>query len=216
MPHSPRTHLIDTRRALARRAPPGAAAAPPHPPAMAAPADAPAPAVAFGPLTEANVEQVRALNRAIFPVNYPERVYQDMLACGPVTQLALAEGGAVVGAVGCRLEAAPGGPRRAIMTLGVLAPYRGGGIGSALLRRALAACAEVAPEAAEAYLHVQQGNDDALRFYARHGFEVGETVENYYRRIDPPHAVVLRLRLPGGAAAGGRAANGDAAADGDR
>ncbi len=214
MPDSPRTQLLDPRRDTARSAPPGAAAAPPPPPAMVARADAPAPAVAFGPLTEANVDQVRSINRAIFPVNYPERVYQDMLACGPVTQLALADGGAVVGAVGCRLEAAPGGPRLAVMTLCVLAPYRGGGIGSALLRRALAACAEVAPEAAEAYLHVQQGNDDALRFYARHGFEVGETVENYYRRIDPPHAVVLRLRLPGGA--GGGAANGAVVADADR
>lgn len=29
-----------------------------------------------------------------------------------------------------------------------------------------------------------------------HGFDVGETIENYYKRIDPPDCYVLRRRLP--------------------
>jgi ribosomal protein S18 acetylase RimI-like enzyme len=43
---------------------------------------------------------------------------------------------------------------------------------------------------------VQVSNEDAVRFYSRHGFEVGETVPGYYgRRMDPPDALVLRRRL---------------------
>jgi len=45
------------------------------------------------------------------------------------------------------------------------------------------------------YLHVQEGRDDAVAFYKKHGFEEGETVQNYYKRADPPHAIILRKAL---------------------
>jgi ribosomal protein S18 acetylase RimI-like enzyme len=54
------------------------------------------------------------------------------------------------------------------------------------------------PEVKEVYLHVWAANDGAKRFYSRFGFAVGETVAGYYRRIDPPDAVVLRLAVNGG------------------
>ncbi len=41
-----------------------------------------------------------------------------------------------------------------ILTIAVLAPYRGLGVGARLLRAALDACAAL-PEVTEAYLHVQ-------------------------------------------------------------
>ena len=48
----------------------------------------------------------------------------------------------------------------------------------------------------EAYLHVQSNNHEAMDFYAKSGFNIGETIHNYYRRISPPDAVILRLVLP--------------------
>lgn len=168
------------------------------------------------------------------------------------------------------------GPKLYILTLGVLAPYRGLGAGSALLTRCLAHVAQQLPEVEEAVLHVQvrrwlrrnpagwlppsliqhchaaerslsssagcvqhrcpglcshvsdinqhsalhqhqppvvllmfqTSNAEAIRFYQRFGFEVGETIPGYYKRLDPPDAVLLRKRLqPGGAAV----ANGEAA-----
>jgi len=47
----------------------------------------------------------------------------------------------------------------------------------------------------EAELHVHVGNLDALRFYERHGFVSVATCIDYYPRLDPPEAVLLRLRL---------------------
>lgn len=47
----------------------------------------------------------------------------------------------------------------------------------------------------EVMLHVQISNEDAMKFYDRLGFEKGEMVENYYKRIDPPHCYVLRKKL---------------------
>jgi ribosomal protein S18 acetylase RimI-like enzyme len=39
----------------------------------------------------------------------------------------------------------------------------------------------------EIFLHVQTSNTDAVRFYNRLGFEVTQTLQNYYVGIDPPH-----------------------------
>ena len=49
----------------------------------------------------------------------------------------------------------------------------------------------------------QVSNEDAIRFYQRAGFQNAGVVENYYRRIDPPHAVLLRKVLRQGAAEAG-------------
>lgn len=76
------------------------------------------------------------------------------------------------------------------MTLGVLAPYRGCGIGSALTQRALHACSGD-DNIADAYLHVHVSNEEAIEFYRKLGFQVTETIERYYKRLEPPHAVVL-------------------------
>jgi hypothetical protein len=46
-------------------------------------------------------------------------------------------------------------------------------------------------------LPLQTSNEEAIKFYSRAGFQVGETIKHYYRRIEPPHAVVLR-RVFGG------------------
>ncbi|PSC69043.1 N-alpha-acetyltransferase 50 [Micractinium conductrix] len=163
-------------------------------------------ALSFGAITEKNIEQLKVLNRAIFPIKYPERMYKDVLAYTDVTQLAY-HNDVLVGAIACRLEKAPQGPKLYILTLGVLAPYRGMGAGAALLQRCLQLVATQLPEVSEAVLHVQTSNDEAIRFYSRFGFEVAETIQGYYKRLDPPDAVLLRkvLRPGGGATTGGGA-----------
>ena len=40
--------------------------------------------------------------------------------------------------------------------------------------------------------HVQVSNEDAIRFYEKFGFKIVGTKEDYYKRIDPPHAYILQ------------------------
>mmetsp|Transcript_32 Transcript_32/g.52 ORF Transcript_32/g.52 Transcript_32/m.52 type:complete len:228 (-) Transcript_32:38-721(-) len=50
----------------------------------------------------------------------------------------------------------------------------------------------------EIYLHVQTNNVDAMQFYRRFGFEIGEKIVGYYRRIDPPDCYVIYKKFRNG------------------
>jgi hypothetical protein len=62
--------------------------------------------VRFDTVLDKNVEQLKALNRAIFPINYQDRIYSEIVACGDVSQLAY-HNDELVGAIACRLERTP-------------------------------------------------------------------------------------------------------------
>mmetsp|Transcript_71871 Transcript_71871/g.191113 ORF Transcript_71871/g.191113 Transcript_71871/m.191113 type:complete len:88 (+) Transcript_71871:57-320(+) len=81
------------------------------------------------------------------------------------------------------------------MTIGVLAPYRRIGIGRRLLQETLNACRD-STDCQEVYLHVQVSNDEAIDFYKQFGFEVGDTVKDYYQRLDVCDAVILSKKQP--------------------
>lgn len=66
--------------------------------------------------------------------------------------------------------------------------------GSKLLQNALDLCKED-PNIVEVYLHVQINNDEAIEFYRQFGFEITNTLKNYYKRIEPPHCYVLSKTL---------------------
>lgn len=112
-----------------------------------------------------------------------------------MTQLAYI-GDELVGAIACRLELTPlkSGARLYLMTVGVYAPHRNGAIGTRLLRHALnEGSADTFIE--DAYLHVHTPNTEAIAFYKRFGFVEDGVVQNYYKRLDPPDAAVLKLNL---------------------
>lgn len=169
--------------------------------------------------------QLRKINTASFPVAYSESFYQDVLKRNNENLNKFVYcNGFVVGALCARIESPPypvgntdssstttkrqsarpkeepkeDSPKRQrlyIMTLAVLAAYRGRGIGSSLVQGILDYAASN-PLIEEIALHVQISNDDALRFYTRRfDFVQGPMVENYYRRIDPPHCYLLYKRI---------------------
>lgn len=153
--------------------------------------------ISFGGVTEKNVEQLRKLNLAVFPVKYNDKFYSD-LSTNPVqlyTHLGYFSD-IMVGAICSRVEPQDLGAFKVyIMTIGVLAPYRRLGMGKQLLEQVLKACSEQA-DCQEIYLHVQVGNDEAIKFYQGFGFTTGDVVKDYYTRLDPNDAVVVSKKPP--------------------
>ncbi|KAL9316852.1 hypothetical protein ACSQ67_017853 [Phaseolus vulgaris] len=67
--------------------------------------------------------------------------------------------------------------------------------GTKLLNHALDLCSK--QNISEVYLHVQTNNEDAINFYKKFGFEITETIQNYYTNITPPDCYVLtRYTVP--------------------
>lgn len=148
--------------------------------------------------------QLKKINQSCFPVSYNESFYGD-LAKNPDENLCKFAywNGFAVGAICTRVEPIPdseGRHRLYIMTLGVLAAYRNHGIGSNLVKSTLeyveSETEGIASTVDEVMLHVQTSNTDAMNFYIeKFGFEKGELVQNYYKRINPPDCYILRKKL---------------------
>ena len=144
-------------------------------------------------------KQLRKVNLACFPVQYQETYYKEVVERRDEGLCKFAYfNGFVVGAACARVENMDGGDRQRIyiMTLGVLAAYRGRNIGQQLIQSIFDHYEQNKDgeyaKVDEMALHVQISNDDAIKFYTkRFGFDQGEMVENYYRRIDPPHCYIL-------------------------
>ena len=128
-------------------------------------------------------------------MRYQDSFYKDVLKTPPsVTKLAYFKD-LMVGAIACRVEEKePGQKKLYIMTLGVLASYRGRGIGTNLLEHVLENVKDLGG-IKSIYLNVQSNNDYAIAFYKKHGFEVTDTIMGYYKRLDPPDCKVLELKL---------------------
>eukprot|EP01083_Nonionella_stella_P159321 519633_1 len=151
----------------------------------------------FANVTKDNILQLRKLLEACLPVRYEDKFYNEIVSPDnrDITQL-LNHADMVVGAICSRVETPVDGPQRLyIMALGVLTLFRRYGFG--------AKCLDLVKESAQKrgldaiYAHVQISNDAAVAFYKSYGFEVIETVENYYKEgIVPRNAFLIRLIVP--------------------
>ncbi|KAH8549387.1 acyl-CoA N-acyltransferase [Umbelopsis sp. PMI_123] len=150
--------------------------------------------IALGDLTPNNIGQLRALNSTLFPVNYSDKFYKEVLEVGEFAKLAYFND-VCVGAVCCRVEPVDTNENTSklyIMTLGVLKPYRHLGIGRKLLDHILEHAATTKEHnITSVYLHVQTTNQEALSFYKNQGFEITGTTTSYYKNIDDKDAHVL-------------------------
>ena len=98
-----------------------------------------------------------------------------------------------------------------IQTLHLLSPYRGHGVAASLLHSLLFASPPAPGAKVEGYAvsalvkhynirtvtaHVHEANDEALQWYRARGFQIEDgVVENYYRRLKPSGAKIVKLVL---------------------
>ncbi|KAI8378709.1 acyl-CoA N-acyltransferase [Choanephora cucurbitarum] len=146
----------------------------------------------LGDVTKNNLGQVRVLHKALFPVNYGENFYNELLEAGEFAKLAYYND-VCVGTVCCRREMDESNPEKVkiyMMTLGVLEPYRHLGIGSALLKHIIQQ-AKLSEDVSQIYLHVQVSNTAAADFYKKNEFQVISTEKDYYKHIEPRDAYLL-------------------------
>mmetsp|Transcript_22523 Transcript_22523/g.39917 ORF Transcript_22523/g.39917 Transcript_22523/m.39917 type:complete len:174 (+) Transcript_22523:143-664(+) len=152
--------------------------------------------VYFGPIHTHNVEQVRRLQDAVLQVRYKESFYEQVvgLSAKGLAKLAYFKD-VMVGASCCRVDEREGkeGKFLYVMTLAVLPAYRGRGIGTELINHLVKKAEELG--LAGVYLHVWTKNEEGLNLYKKLGFEVGEKIESYYKRMDPPDCFVLEKTL---------------------
>ncbi|KAF9427415.1 hypothetical protein BGZ94_004957 [Podila epigama] len=154
--------------------------------------------VQLGDITPNNVGQLKRLNLVLFPVVYAPSFYKEVLEVGEFAKI-IYFNDVCVGGVCCKKESVAGATTQNlyIATLGVLAPYRRLGLGAKLLDHILetASDATTTPKVNKVYLHVQFGNDEALEFYKKRGFEIVEECQNYYPQFEVSNAYKLEKVL---------------------
>lgn len=158
----------------------------------------------IGHINEANIEQLKVININTLPVRYSPKFYKDLLAPAGTTEFTYDPkymrfahyNGFAIGAVAARLEKEEGHEGKFklyIMIMNVLAAYRRRGVASTLLGHIIKEAAKD-EKVTELLLHVQTSNKDAKDFYLANGFEEVDVVEDYYKRIEPTSAFLLKRK----------------------
>ena len=139
------------------------------------------PAIEIVELVDAKgVALVRQLNDQVIPVRYDDEYYEDLLKSDHMTFLALCSGRSVcAGGISCRRQSIHNRPGAYILSLAVAPRFRGNGVATQLLRTLV----EKAISNLNIHvlaLHTQVNNATAIHLYQKQGFEILNTVVNYY------------------------------------
>jgi len=138
------------------------------------------------------------INRVCLPENYAPYFFMDLYERFPETFIVAEEDGEIVGYVMCRIET--GLPdfgllgiakRGHIISIAVLPEHQRKGIGTALVKEAMAGMRVY--KAKECYLEVRVSNTSGVNLYEKLGFEVSRVVHSYY--ADGEDAYIMSLKL---------------------
>jgi len=138
------------------------------------------------------------INRICLPENYAPYFFLDLYERFPETFIVAEEDGEIVGYVMCRIET--GLPdfgllgiakRGHVISIAVLPEHRRKGIGTALMKEAMAGMKGY--KSKECYLEVRVSNTPAVKLYEKLGFEASRVVRGYY--ADGEDAYIMSLKL---------------------
>jgi len=145
-----------------------------------------------------DLERVMHINRICLPENYATYFFMDLYERFPETFIVAEEDGEIVGYVMCRIET--GLPdfgllgiakRGHVISIAVLPEHRRKGIGTALMKEAMAGMRLY--KAKECYLEVRVSNTPAVKLYEKVGLGTLRGVQGYY--ADGEGAYVMSLKI---------------------
>lgn len=146
-----------------------------------------------------HIDRLKSITSTLLPVRYSDRFFAECLDFDNHNVLSYTSlfDSKPVGWIRCRLEPFPNLEKPEyqqiyIQALGVLAPYRGMGLATALLN----AVVSDQSDSRSMYAHVWEDNEDALEWYDKRGFRRVLLVPQYYRRLTPSGAWIVRRDVP--------------------
>ncbi|KAF7853245.1 hypothetical protein EAF04_010747 [Stromatinia cepivora] len=170
-----------------------------------------------------HIQPLRRINALLLPIAYPDAFYHAItsppsasipisLSFSRVVTYTSSEPNSepkVVGSIICRIDPFPPSSSNAqppantysiyLQSLTLLSPYRSLGLASALLNSVIESATStripLGVKIEGLYAHVWVENKEASEWYTKRGFEKGELVEGYYRRLRPQEAWVFRRRF---------------------
>jgi ribosomal protein S18 acetylase RimI-like enzyme len=164
--------------------------------------------IAIIPVQPSHLPAIQRLTSTLLPVRYPDKFFSgsvDEILPAMFSRVALSMS-KPIGWIRCRLDPFPeptSPPSNArpiynqiyIQALCLLAPYRGQGVATALLESILKLRLLLEHNVASIYAHVWECNTDALEWYSKRGFSQVVMVDNYYRKLRPGGAWVVKKDL---------------------
>lgn len=140
-----------------------------------------------------HIGAIKALTSVILPIRYPDKFFTAALSeeeAQDLSRVALMDQ-QPVGWIRCRCEA-NATKQLYIQALCVLALYRERGLATQLLEQIVNPYNLKKYEATSIFAHVWESNEDALEWYQKRGFRRIMLIEQYYRRLRPSGAWIVR------------------------
>ncbi|RMZ81445.1 hypothetical protein DV738_g2151, partial [Chaetothyriales sp. CBS 135597] len=165
------------------------------------------PGICIAQIEQGHINAIKQLTSTTLPMRYSDKFYKQAVsdaAINSLTRVALFDG-QPVGWIRCCLEGGGASSTSGhqtppsqiyIQALCLLGPYRGHGVATQLLDSILRSLpVQEEQRASSIYAHVWEQNEDALGWYERRGFKRVLLLNQYYRRLRPCGAWVVRREL---------------------
>ena len=140
---------------------------------------------------------IKALTSVTLPIRYSDKFYRTTITeeeASDLTRVVLFNQ-QPVGWIRCRVETNNIAKQLYIQALCLLAPYRDRGLATCLLEQILQPAIVSKYSVTSIYAHVWENNEAALEWYVKRGFRRILLVDQYYRRLKPPGAWIVRKDL---------------------
>lgn len=160
------------------------------------------PQAAIVKIQPSHLPQLKNITAAIFPVKYSDKFFNECVSSAEVASISRSVlfDSKVVGLIRCRVEPFPSPHNPAyrqiyLQAIAILAPFRSLGLATRLLDYIVDIAAQLDPHPTCIYAHVWEANTDALEWYSRRGFTRVNLIPQYYHRLQPTGAWLVRREL---------------------